>query len=298
MILISLTLFFFLRLTYEIQKEKQQYTILISLGNLSYDQDFLKKASKINRLQGIWPVVEIPVAIKIEDYTKATVFCGIDLNAFTEISGQDNLGNTPRLLLGSNSLENMKDSNGHTISKKQQNKYLKMRKQLAITYTLDSIDSNKSSTEYSSSISDSSFTTMDSPGAACKTSAARPGFPWAGPSAGSWPGWGWPRAAGGRGRSCPGYAAKSHPGWAGGSYQCARRVYSVPSLPARRRDTKRPWASVRPPLPSSFQRVCSAAPSPLADTASRRGPPAPWRSGTPAGWPPWDRCGGWRCGPA
>ncbi len=58
----------------------------------------------------------------------------------------------------------MKDSNGHTISKKQQNKYLKMGEQLAITYTLDSIDSNKSSTEYSSSISDSSFTTMDSPG--------------------------------------------------------------------------------------------------------------------------------------
>ena len=64
MILISLTLFFFLRLTYEIQKEKQQYTILISLGNLSYDQDFLKKASKINGLQEIWPVVEIPVTIK------------------------------------------------------------------------------------------------------------------------------------------------------------------------------------------------------------------------------------------
>ena len=171
MILISLTLFFFLRLTYEIQKEKQQYTILISLGNLSYDQNFLKKASKINGLQEIWPVVEIGSSqiiysscIKIEDYTKTTVFCGIDLNAFTEISGQDNLGNTPRLLLGSNSLENMKDSNGHTISKKQQNKYLKMGEQLAITYTLDSIDSNKSSTEYSSSISDSSFTTMDSPG--------------------------------------------------------------------------------------------------------------------------------------
>ncbi len=143
MILISLTLFFFLRLTYEIQKEKQQYTILISLGNLSYDQNFLKKASKINGLQEIWPVVEIPVTIKIEDYTKTTVFCGIDLNAFTEISGQDNLGNTPRLLLGSNSLENMKDSNGHAISKKQQNKYLKMGEQLAITYTLDSIDSNK-----------------------------------------------------------------------------------------------------------------------------------------------------------
>lgn len=127
--------------------------------------------------------MEIPVTIKIEDYTKATVFCGIDLNAFTEISGQDNLGNTPRLLLGSNSLENMKDSNGHAISKKQQNKYLKMGEQLAITYTLDSIDSNKSSTEYSSSISDSSFTTMDSPGnnissmscLPCKVAAILPG---------------------------------------------------------------------------------------------------------------------------
>ena len=172
MILISLTLFFFLRLTYEIQKEKQQYTILISLGNLSYDQNFLKKASKINGLQEIWPVVEIPVTIKIEDY-----------NAFTEISGQDNLGNTPRLLLGSNSLENMKDSNGHAISKKQQNKYLKMGEQLAITYTLDSIDSNKNSTEYSSSVSSSSFTAMDNPGnnispvscLPCKVAAILPG---------------------------------------------------------------------------------------------------------------------------
>ena len=159
MILISLTLFFFLRLTYEIQKEKQQYTILISLGNLSYDQDFLKKASKINGLQEIWPVVEIPVTIK------------------------DNLGNTPRLLLGSNSLENMKDSNGHAISKKQQNKYLKMGEQLAITYTLDSIDSNKNSTEYSSSVSSSSFTAMDNPGnnispvscLPCKVAAILPG---------------------------------------------------------------------------------------------------------------------------
>mgnify|MGYP000873486195 FL=1 len=77
----------------------------------------------------------------------------------------------------------MKDSNGHTISKKQQNKYLKMGEQLAITYTLDSIDSNKSSTEYSSSISDSSFTTMDSPGnnispmscLPCKVAATLPG---------------------------------------------------------------------------------------------------------------------------
>ena len=162
--LLILALFFSIKLFAGIQDGKKQYLALVSLGDLTYDDDFLKKAKKIEGIKEIWPVVEIPVTIKIEDYTKATVLCGIDLNAFTEISGQDNLGNIPRLLLGSNSLENMKDSNGHTISKKQQNKYLKMGEQLAITYTLDSIDSNKSSTEYSSFISNSSFTTMDSPG--------------------------------------------------------------------------------------------------------------------------------------
>ena len=183
LLLISLVLFFFLRLTYEMQKEKQQYTALFSLGNLSYDQDFLKNASKIKGIQEIWPVVEIPVTIKTDDYTKTTVFNGIDLNAFTENFSQDNLGNAPLLLLGSNSLENMKDSNGHAISKKQQNTYLKMGKELAITYTLDSISSNKSSTENSSPISSSSSMAMDNPGDnissaswfPCKVAAILPG---------------------------------------------------------------------------------------------------------------------------
>lgn len=163
-LLISLVFFFFLRLTYEMQTEKQQYTALFSLGNLSYDQDFLKNASKIKGLQKIWPVVEVPVTIKIDDYTKTTVFNGIDPDAFTENSRQDNWGNTPLLLLGSNSLENMKDSNGHAISKKQQTTYLKMGEELAITYTLDSIRSSKSSTENSSSISSSSSMAMVNPG--------------------------------------------------------------------------------------------------------------------------------------
>ena len=181
-LLISLVLFFFLRLTYEMQKEKQQYTALFSLGNLSYDQDFLKNASKIKGIQEIWPVVEIPVTIKTDDYTKTTVFNGIDLNAFTENFSQDNLGNAPLLLLGSTSLENMKDPNGHVISKKQQNTYLKIGKELAITYTLDSISSNKSSTENSSPISSSSSMAMDNSGNIssaswfpCKVAAILPG---------------------------------------------------------------------------------------------------------------------------
>lgn len=135
--LITLIIFFFLRLTYGMQEEKQQYTALVSLQGLSYDQDFLKNASKIKGMQQIWPVVEIPVTIRIDDYTKNTVFNGIDLDAFTQISDdQTSFGSTPLLLLGNNALENMKDSNGHIISKKQQQKYLQMGENLEITYTL------------------------------------------------------------------------------------------------------------------------------------------------------------------
>ena len=135
--LIALILFFFLRLTYVMQEEKQQYSALISLEGLSYDQDFLKTASKLKGLQEIWPVAEIPVTIKIDDYTKTTVFNGIDLNAFTGTSALDtDFGNTPLLLLGNKALENMKDSNGHLISKKQQEMYLKLGDDLKITYSL------------------------------------------------------------------------------------------------------------------------------------------------------------------
>ena len=135
--LITLIIFFFLRLTYGMQEEKQQYTALVSLQGLSYDQDFLKNASKIKGMQQIWPVVEIPVTIRIDDYTKNTVFNGINLNAFTQISDDHTIfGSTPLLLLGNNALENMKDSNGHIISKKQQQKYLQMGENLEIIYTL------------------------------------------------------------------------------------------------------------------------------------------------------------------
>lgn len=48
---------------------KKQYLALVSLGDLTYDDDFLKKAQKIEGIKEIWPVVEIPVTIKIEDYT-------------------------------------------------------------------------------------------------------------------------------------------------------------------------------------------------------------------------------------
>lgn len=88
-------------------------------------------------IQAVYPVVEIPVTLKIEDYTETTAFYGIDLSAFVQNPDEASLGTVPLLLLGKNSLSNMKGSNGHQISQKQQQKYLQMGEELSITYSLD-----------------------------------------------------------------------------------------------------------------------------------------------------------------
>ena len=82
--LLILALFFSIKLFSGIQDGKKQYSALVSLGVLTYDD----------------------------------------------------LGNTPVLLLGSKSLQNMKDSNNHSISKKQQEKFLQMGENLTISYAL------------------------------------------------------------------------------------------------------------------------------------------------------------------
>lgn len=137
--LFSLIFILLFRLMAGMQEEKKQYTILLSLGSLTYDEDFLKTASKIKGLQKIYPVVEIPVTIKIDDYTKNTVFSAVDLDAFSPGLKQTDFGNTPLLLLGKNALQNMKDSNGHAISPKQQRKYLLHGKDFTISYCISNI---------------------------------------------------------------------------------------------------------------------------------------------------------------
>lgn len=146
-LLLSLALFFLIQLLYGIKEEQKQYTTLISLGNIQYNSDFLKRAAKINGIQELWPVVEVPVTIKIDDYTKTCVFSGIDFGAFTTDSPQNTYGNTPVLILGGKALENMKDSNGHTISQKQQEKYLKTGADLPITYSIGTANDPEAFTE-------------------------------------------------------------------------------------------------------------------------------------------------------
>ena len=119
------------------KEEKRQFTVLLPLGDLAYDEDFLQKAKKIKGIKEIWPVIEVPVVIKIEDYTETTTFSGIDMNAFGKNPTQNELGKLPLLLLGNGSLRDMKDYNNHAISKKQQEKFLEMGENLNIFYSLD-----------------------------------------------------------------------------------------------------------------------------------------------------------------
>ena len=118
------------------KEEKRQFTVLLPLGDLAYDEDFLQKAKKIKGIKEIWPVIEVPVVIKIEDYTETTTFSGIDMNAFGKNPTQNELGKMPLLLLGNGSLRDMKDYNNHAISKKQQEKFLQMGENLTISYAL------------------------------------------------------------------------------------------------------------------------------------------------------------------
>ena len=109
------------------KEEKRQFTVLLPLGDLAYDEG----------IKEIWPVIEVPVVIKIEDYTETTTFSGIDMNAFGKNPTQNELGKMPLLLLGNGSLRDMKDYNNHAISKKQQEKFLEMGENLNIFYSLD-----------------------------------------------------------------------------------------------------------------------------------------------------------------
>lgn len=133
--LLILALFFSIKLFAGIQDGKNNTWHWFPLETLLMMMIF-EKGKKIEGIKEIWPVVEIPVTIKIEDYTETATFLGIDLNAFGENPEQNDLGNTPVLLLGSKALQNMKDSNNHSISKKQQEKFLQMGENLTISYAL------------------------------------------------------------------------------------------------------------------------------------------------------------------
>lgn len=99
-----------------------EYQAVVSLGNMTYDQRLLKQVEKIQGLVSFSPVLEIPVELKLDDYTMSTVLLAVDLKEF-KMEGKTyrdmEIGNIPMLLAGKNTLKHLKDPYGHTISKRR-----------------------------------------------------------------------------------------------------------------------------------------------------------------------------------
>lgn len=99
-----------------------EYQAVVSLGNMTYDQRLLKQVEKIQGLVSFSPVLEIPVELKLDDYTMSTVLLAVDLKEF-KMEGKTyrdmEIGNISMLLAGKNTLKHLKDPYGHTISKRR-----------------------------------------------------------------------------------------------------------------------------------------------------------------------------------
>lgn len=121
--------------------ERRTYQFIAELGEMEYDSDFLKTAGKIQGIRQVYPVLEIPARLKIEDYTMDVTMLAVDLNILdktVEIAREVSLGNTPVLLLGKESLTEMRDSNAHIISENQQQKFLEDLDSLKVEYSVAS----------------------------------------------------------------------------------------------------------------------------------------------------------------
>lgn len=100
----------------------KEYQTVVSLGRLQYDEKLLEQVKKIPGLVSFSPVLEIPVELKLEEYTMSTVCLAVDLNEL-KMEGDSSeyiyVRNTPVLLIGKNTLESLKDLNNHTISQRR-----------------------------------------------------------------------------------------------------------------------------------------------------------------------------------
>lgn len=123
--------------------EQQFFQEIVPLGNMKYDEKFLKNAEKIPGIQSVSGVKEIPVSLKIGDYTADVTVNVLDFSGFsikTESPSPLKLGGTPVFLLGKDSLKGFSDHNGHLLSEKEQKKLLLQYENLDITYSRSSTE--------------------------------------------------------------------------------------------------------------------------------------------------------------
>lgn len=131
-------------------EERRSYQFIADLDGMEYDGSFLEKAGKIRGVCQISPVLEIPIRLKMENYTMDTVIKAVDMEVFdkkVQYAREVPLGNTPVLFLGKDSLAGMRDSNDHSISEKQKKKFLENYADLKVEYAVPSAVSDEQAGE-------------------------------------------------------------------------------------------------------------------------------------------------------
>lgn len=127
-------------LIYDGLGESTEYQDIVSISGMEYDEAFLEEAAKIPGIRSLSPVLEISVRMQIGEYEMQTVWQALnveELSLEVESSAETEVGATPVLLLGENSLAGLQDANGHTVSAVEQKKLLADYESLEVRYCLE-----------------------------------------------------------------------------------------------------------------------------------------------------------------
>lgn len=129
--------------------EQMIFQEMVPLGNIEYNEAFLEEVKKIPGIRYVSGVKEIPVSLRIGDYTADVTVDILDFSCFsigTESTGTVTFGSMPVFLLGKDSLKDFSDHNGHFLSEKEQEKLLLQYENLDVVY-LCSYDGNATQSE-------------------------------------------------------------------------------------------------------------------------------------------------------
>ncbi|MDO4339385.1 MAG: hypothetical protein Q4C91_15070 [Eubacteriales bacterium] len=112
---------------------------IIPLSGIEYNGDFLDEAAKLPGFCSVSPVLDVPVSLKMGDYTMECTLCGVNLDELlltVKESRAVPMGTAPVLLPGSDFLASMEDADGHLLSQAGQAAALENYRNLQINYSL------------------------------------------------------------------------------------------------------------------------------------------------------------------
>lgn len=142
-LLVMALLWFTVRLIGDYISGKKICQAEIMLTDMEYNEEFLEEAEQISGIRSVTPIIEIPAKIRADGYTMEISLQGVDLTKLimtVKESNEVQVGNTPVLILGENSIAMMEDVNGHKISEKKQKELFDRYQEIDWQYCLVGID--------------------------------------------------------------------------------------------------------------------------------------------------------------